>query len=202
MAAGAVVVLVVATVLALVVGRARAWWDERSLRDQVALAAELDVDASSTAWTPSGRGRLDYSLVLRNRAPRPVRLTQVRGEHDGLRLVGRLLDPEPVPPRAVVHVPLSVELDCRRRSSGAPGAAVVTSVSVVAASGRSADVITVVRGARPLTGVARMLCELDPDLQVEQLSGPISSLTAVRPCRRSAMSPVGRCEPGHIRGTQ
>lgn len=171
-------VLVVVTVLVLAADRARAWWDERALRDQIALAAELRIDASSTAWTPSGRGRLDYSLVLRNLAPRAVRLTHVRGDHDGLRLVGRPLDATPVPPGAVVHVPLSVELDCRRRGSSPPTAAVLTSVSVVAASRRSADVTTVVRGAGPLTGVARMLCALDPDLHLEQLSGPVSSFTA------------------------
>lgn len=176
----AVVVLVAATVLALAADRARAWWDERSLRDQIAVTAELGVDASSTAWTPSGRGRVDYVLVLRNLAPRAVRLTHVSGEHDGLRLVGRPLNATPVPPGAAVRVPLSVELDCRRRGAGARSAAVLTSVSVVAASGRSADVTAVVRGAGPLTGVARMLCALDPDLHVEELSGPVSSRTAGR----------------------
>ena len=180
-AAGAVVVLVVVTVVALVADRARAWFDERALRDRVALAAELGVDASSTAWTPSGRGRLDYSLVVRNLAPRALRVTQVRGEHEGLRLLGRPLDATPMPPGAVVHVPLSVELDCRRYGSKGPDAAVRTSVSVVAASGRSADVSTVVRQAGPLTGVARMLCALDPELHVEELSGPVSSSTAASP---------------------
>lgn len=167
--------LVLATAAVLVTGgpTLRGWWDERALQDVMSIEAELGVDASSSAWSPAGRGRVDYFLALRNTAPRPARVRTVRLTGNGLAISGRGLSDAPVQPGQVAYVPLSVRLDCRRWRPGLRSAALSGEVAVVAASGRAAEVRTTVRAAAPLHGVARTLCGLDPDLRVDELSGPV-----------------------------
>lgn len=163
-----------ATVLVLGGASLRGWWDERTLRDVVAVEAELGVNASSTAWSPAGRGRVDYFLVLRNSAPRPARLRSVDLVGNGLAVSGRALEADPVRPGGTAYVPLSVALDCRRWRPEVAGAALTGSVGVVASSGRSTRVEVFVRSTAPLVGVARTLCRMRPDLQLRELSGPVS----------------------------
>lgn len=168
-------VLVPMTVGALLVfGPAvRGWWDERAQQDVTSVEAELRVDGSSTAWSPEGRGRVDYVLVLRNTAPRPTRVRTVRLAGNGLAISGRGRRDEQVQPGQVAFVPLSVQLDCRRWRPEVRGGALTGEVGVITASGRSARVRTSVRDAAPLPGVARTLCGLDPQLRPRELSGPV-----------------------------
>lgn len=168
-----VVLLVLAILLALGADRVQGWQHERDLRDRVSVDAELGVDASSWAWSRSGRGRVEYFLVLRNASPRPARMTRVVVEHPGLSISGRALSRAPVPPGEVVYVPLDVELDCRRWRLPERRSAPDGWVAVVAASGRSARVPVAVGRADPLTGVARTLCRLDRGLRIADMSGPV-----------------------------
>lgn len=172
-AAAAVLLPALALLAVPAVGRVQAWQDERALRDRVSVAADLGVDASSWAWSPSGRGRVEYFLVLRNHAPRPARMTEVRIEHGGLSISGRPVRRAPVPPGGVAYVPLDVQLDCRQWRPGVRGPALRGHVGVVAASGRSSQVSIPVDRAGPLTGVVRTLCGLDPDLRIADMSGPL-----------------------------
>ncbi len=173
--AAALLVPVTAVLLVLGAEALQQWWQERRLRDVVAVQAELGVDASSLAWSPSGGGRVEYFLVLRNVAPRPASMTQVRLDHPGLTGKARQSGPALVPPGEVAYVPLSVQLDCRRWRPDA-STPLAGSVEVVAASGRSVQVPTVVDRGGSLLGVVRTLCALDPDLRISELSGPVQSV--------------------------
>lgn len=167
--------LLLATAAAVLLGSpaVRGWRDEQALRDVVSVEAELGVDASSSAWSPAGRGRVDYFLAVRNTAPRPARVRSVELDGKGLAISGRGRGDIAVQPGQVAFVPLSVQLDCRRWRAEVGGGALSGSVGVVAASGRSARVGTTVPEAAPLEGVARTLCRLEPDLRRHELSGPV-----------------------------
>jgi hypothetical protein len=168
----AVLLFVASAVLALLAQQLRVWLEERSLRDGIAIAAELGIDASSSAWSPAGPGRVDYVLLLRNEAPRPVRIEGVRFQPGRLHVRPRHRLRARVSPGELLHVPLSVELDCGRPAPRT-GPVLSSRVTVVTASRRRAQVPTLVADAGPLIGAARVLCELDPELRLRELSGPV-----------------------------
>lgn len=165
--------------------------DEQVLRDTIAVDVGLEVVAASSAWAPGGSGRVEYFLVLHNRSPRPATLTGVRIERPGLTGSGSPVRRVPVASGDVSLVPLSLQLDCRRWRSGAPRRSLSAVVAVVAASGRSEQVVTAVSRAEALTGVADTVCRLYPRLRVAEMSGP------VRPSAGAAAPAAGPCSrPG------
>lgn len=150
---------------------ALSWSTERSLRDEVRVEASVGVSSSSTG---ARGGRVDYYAVVRNAAPRPARLTDLRVAHSRLRVVGRPRDDGPVAPGEDRYVRLSVSLDCRRGEMARTGGVLQGSVGVVTARGRATRVPVSFQRGDPLTYVADTLCTLDPDLRIAEMSGPVS----------------------------
>lgn len=169
----ALVVLGSTAVLAVGGAGARGWWDEQLRLRELAVDAELGVRSSSSAWSPSGGGRVDYFLEVHNRAARPATFAAVRFDGPGLAISGRALDAAPVPGGESVRMPLSVGLDCRRWRPEVERPALAGTVRVVTAGDRGSYVRTSVRGAAPLLGVVRALCSRDPQLRIAELSGPV-----------------------------
>src|SRR3954470_17982741 len=185
--------LAVGLVVALALGalglelRSRA--AERALARQVVLSASMSVSSLST--TPPG-GEVSFFVVVRNQGPRPVGITGLEGSAGGLRL--RMKDDvvRQVSPGAETAVPVSVRLTCPDYGGGDGVAPAI--------AGRREDGGKTTRRVRPdpadlLLDVATTLCGSRPDLQDQEISGPVLADLAARvPDRwpdRTANRPYG-----------
>jgi hypothetical protein len=187
---GVVGALVVAAPTVVIgIERVRDWQTERTLRDEVVVAAELEVLASSTS--PAG-GSVWFSVVLRNDGHRPVQFVDLRGVAPGLTVtvpaqrLQRLRRVMPLEPGDSAQVTVSARLDCTAGSSATGSAATGSSataaedspsmtaqVTAVPLSGRRRTVDVPVANANLLTDVAATTCRFRPTASGVELSGPV-----------------------------
>lgn len=176
--------VVAAPTVVVGVERVRDWQSERTLRDEVVVAAELEVLASSTS--PVG-GSVWFSVVLRNDGRRPVQFVDLRGVAPGLTVtvpaqrLQRLRRVMPLQPGDSAQVTVSARLDCTAGSSTAGSSAaaaedlpsVTAQVTAVPLSGRRRTVDVPVANANLLTDVAATTCRYRPTASGVELSGPV-----------------------------
>lgn len=166
-AAGALAAAVAAVVVVLAAQQLSGWNLEQRRRDEVALAATLDVSSISTV----GSGRVDYFAVVRNLSPRPVRLDGLELTTASLHITSHQLPGVPVPSGGAVDVPISVRLDC---AGGTQAGVLSVAILTTPESGRQQTVRLALDHAFLVTDVAATVCRVRPYLTDLELSGPVT----------------------------
>lgn len=141
--------------------------EDLAVRDEVRLAASLEVTASSS--TADG-GRVEHAVHLRNTGRHPLSLERAGLALPGLRGGPREGLPAAVPAGEELLLGLSLRIDCTRSGSAASG--LRAEVLAVPASGRRQQVSVPVRAAEALLAQIETLCRARPDLTDVALSGP------------------------------
>jgi hypothetical protein len=149
----------------------RDWLDERSLRNQVSLRANIAVWASSSS--PPVGGRVDYSVSIRNLGERPIRVTKVDIVNTRLRIRNRDTRPRVLGAGQTVSVPLSVRIDCTAGEGQVRQERLRGAIAAYPLSGRLRTVRPTFGHATLITDVADTLCRVRADLQGAELSGPV-----------------------------
>jgi hypothetical protein len=155
------------------VGQLRDWQSERALRDEVIVAAELEVLASSTS--PAG-GSVWFSVVVRNDGRRPVQVVDVSAVTEGLSVavppqgLRRLQRVMPLEPGDSARVTVSALLDCPTGASPSMTARIVA----VPLNGRRRTVDVPLASATLIMDIAATACRFRPTASGVELSGPVA----------------------------
>ncbi|WP_448623837.1 hypothetical protein [Geodermatophilus sp. URMC 64] len=162
----AAVVLAVAVLVGAGLLAARGWAADRALRQQVRIAASLEVEINPTS--PPG-GSVLYYVAVRNDGARPLTVTSVAAVTGRLRIRG---DGEHrVDPGRAALIPLSVRLTCSAGDGGLPG--LTAEVRLRREDGGPTTRRVDLARAGPVLDVAATLCAVRPGLRGYELSGPV-----------------------------